>query len=100
MFEEVSTAALRRERTEWRLIQERKRMMVRMNQPYEERIRTFNLKLGSSKKRPQTSVPVRPRATSAITTAPPADNGIPRNFKQMSINELKHHEKGILNLYE
>jgi hypothetical protein len=26
--------------------------------------------------------------------------GIARNFKEMSINELKQHEKGILNLYE
>jgi len=31
------------------LIQDRKRFMVHMNKPYEEQIRTFNLKLTHSK---------------------------------------------------
>ena len=34
-----------KERADWKNIQERKKLMVHMNQPYEERIRTFNLKL-------------------------------------------------------
>ena len=43
------SSELRKERLEWKMIQDRKRAMVQMNQPYEERIRTFNLKLTHSK---------------------------------------------------
>lgn len=44
---------------------------------------------------------VKKRAVSAIShRSESAIAGRMRNFNKMTINELKQHEKGILNLYE
>ena len=90
-----------------------------MNKPYDEKVHsTFNLRITrqheideriKDKKQRQMLLGQRGRAMSAVSQRPPATgqgeesgglNTRMRNFNKMSINELRQHEKGILNLYE